>query len=176
MPLNYTNFEDQSNHLFIFSANGYNSRAVSETLRSLIQQSLIYYPNYIPWIKLNGDFEMMSGNYEAAMRQYVSALIICTDYCTSPIQKQLIDDYTIKRMIKCSNQLGCYIQAAVLCQYLDEIDYGLAFKNISEKATNFADATDAFYNCIWDSTILEYIANIHYKKGEHKRKLQAVII
>jgi integrator complex subunit 8 len=77
-------------------------------------------------------------------------------------------------MIKCCSNLGCFLQATVLCQFLDEIDYGLAFKNISEKTSNFSDSMDAYYSCIWDPTLLEFIVNWHSKKGEHKRRLQAI--
>lgn len=33
---------------------------------------------------------------------------------------------------------------------------------------------DAYYNCIWDTTLLEFIINLHARKGEHSRKLEAV--
>lgn len=59
---------------------------------------------------------------------------------------------------------------------MEEIDYSIVFKNLPEKSSNFTDAMDAFYNCIWDTTLLEFIINIHAKKGEHSRKLEAVHI
>lgn len=59
---------------------------------------------------------------------------------------------------------------------MEEIDYGIVFKNLPEKSSNFTDAMDAFYNCIWDTTLLEFIINLHAKKGEHSRKLEAVSI
>uniref|UniRef100_A0A1B0D5L7 INTS8 TPR repeats domain-containing protein n=1 Tax=Phlebotomus papatasi TaxID=29031 RepID=A0A1B0D5L7_PHLPP len=77
-------------------------------------------------------------------------------------------------MIKCSTNLGCHMQATVLCQFLDEIDYSLAFKCISEKSATFTDAIDTYYSCIWDVTILEFIINLHAKKNEHTRKLQVI--
>lgn len=121
-------------------------------------------------------------NYEAAMASYVNAIITASEYCTINTQRQF-DDYIIRRMIKCSSNLGCYMQAAILCQFLEEIDYSLAFKTfldrtafktISEKSTYFSDAMDSYYNCIWDPTLLEFIVNLENKKGEHKRKQQAV--
>lgn len=33
---------------------------------------------------------------------------------------------------------------------------------------------DAYYDCIWDPTLLEFIIYQHSRKGEHKRKQQAV--
>ena len=73
-----------------------------------------------------------------------------------------------------SSNLGCFLQAAVLCQFLEEIDYSLAFKCLTEKSSNFQDAMDSYYGCIYDTTMLEYIINLHCKKGEHKRKLLAI--
>jgi integrator complex subunit 8 len=147
---------------------------VAETLNNLLKQALKYYPSNIAWIKLQGDLEFANNNNEAAMKYYVTAIICSTEYCTLPLQRSLIDDSVIRRMIKCSSNLGCFLQATVLCQFLDDIDYGLAFKCISEKTSNFSDSMDAYYSCIWDATLLEFIVNLHSKKGEHKRRLQAV--
>jgi integrator complex subunit 8 len=63
---------------------------------------------------------------------------------------------------------------AVLCQFLEEVDYGIAFKSLQEK--NCADAMDAYYNCIWDVTILEFLVCLHYKRGEQDRRQHAVRI
>lgn len=108
------------------------------------------------------------------MRCYVNALVTGTDYCTMPLQRNVADDYVIRKMIRCAANLGCHMQATVLCQFLDEIDYGIVFKNLSEKSSNFTDAMDAYYSCIWDTTLLEFIVNLHAKRGEHSRKLEAV--
>lgn len=113
------------------------------------------------------------------MACYVNVLMTGTEYCTMHLQRPLLDDHIVKRMIKACLNLGCNIQAAILCQFQDEIDYVLAFKCIAERAQhkmNFSDAMDAYYNCIWDSTLLEYIIQQHGRKGEHKRKQQAVSV
>lgn len=110
------------------------------------------------------------------MGYYVNVLLTRSEYCTLNL-RPLLDDHIIKRMIKACLNLGCNMQAAILCQFQEEIDYVLAFKCISEKPNfkaNFCDAMDAYYNCIWDPTLLEYIVQQHCKKGEHKRKQQAV--
>jgi len=52
------------------------------------------------------------------------------------------------------------LQVAVLCQFLDEIDYTVAFKALQERCTH--DAADAYYDCIWDTTMLEYLIRIHF--------------
>lgn len=145
-------------------------------MNQILRQSFKYYPNNLAWLKLKGDLEFVVGNNENAMRNYIQYLMISTEYCTLPMQRPLLDDYIIKKMIKCCQNLGSYLQAAVLCQFLDEIDYQLAFKCISEKNSACTDAMDSYYSCIWDPTLLEFIVNMHHKKGEHKRKLHAIAI
>jgi len=49
-------------------------------------------------------------------------------------------------------------QVAVLCQFLDEIEYAVAFKALQERCTH--DAADAYYDCIWDTTMLEFLISI----------------
>lgn len=160
--------------LSISNVNGYNVRSLSECLSQLLKQGLKLYPMNISWIKLQGDLEFVNNNNEAAMKYYVASIVIATDYCSLPIQRPLIDENIIRKMIKSSSNLGCYLQSAVLCQFMEEIDYTMAFKCLQEKAGSFQDAMDSYYSLIWDSTLLEYIINLHYKKGEHKRKLQAI--
>lgn len=172
MELNIENF-----HLWpqsISNVNGYNVKSLAESLSHLLKLGLKMYPMNIPWIKLQGDLEFVNGNNEAAMKYYVQSIIIATEYCSLPIQRPLIDENIIKKMVKCSSILGCFLQSAVLCQFTEEIDYTMAFKCLQEKASNFQDAMDSYYSLIWDSTLLEYIINLHYKKGEHKRRLQAI--
>lgn len=158
----------------ISNVNGYNIRSVSEALIQLLKIGLKLYPSTVAWLRLLGDLEFGNGNNEAAMKYYVQSLVISTEYCSLPIQRPLVDDFLIKKMIKCSSNLGCFLQSAVLCQFMEEIDYVLAFKCLQEKTSNFQDAMDSYYSLIWDTTLLEYIIHLHSKKSEHKRKLQAI--
>lgn len=182
MPLCSHKIKFSPIHSCICSATAYSIEVVSETLKNLLKQSLKYHPHYVPWIRLKGDLEYRNENFEVAMACYVNAIMTGSEYCTLNLQRQ-IDDYIIRRMIKCSTNLGCSIQAAILCQFLEEIDYGLAFKTFTErsafkaaneKSSHFFDAMDSYFNCIWDPTLLEFIVNLLNKKGEHKRKQQAV--
>lgn len=174
-----TNMELSIDNLYLWplsisNVNGYNVKSVSETLLQLLKLGLKLYPCHVSWIKLQGDLEFVNGNNEAAMKYYVQSLVISTEYCSLPIQRPYVDDNLIRKMIKCSSNLGCFLQSAVLCQFTDEIDYTLAFKCLQEKTSNFQDAMDSYYSLIWDSTLLEYIIHLHSKKNEHKRKLQAI--
>ncbi|XP_034651601.1 integrator complex subunit 8 [Drosophila subobscura] len=164
-------------HLWPTSVNNpisFSLRSVCETLQWLLSEALSYYPQTISWLKMKGDLDLAIGNNESAMRCYVNALVTGTDYCTMPLQRNVADDYVIRKMIRCAANLGCHMQATVLCQFLEEIDYGIVFKNLSEKSSNFTDAMDSYYSCIWDTTLLEFIVNLHAKRGEHSRKLEAI--
>jgi len=110
------------------------------------------------------------------MRYYLEAIMIASDLFSQPIPRTQIDDLVYRRMIKCCAHLQCYTQAAVLCQFLEEVDYSLAFKMAAsdQKSCVAADAMDAYYHCIWDTTILEYLIQLHTKRGEHHRKQLAV--
>lgn len=76
-------------------------------------------------------------------------------------------------MIKCCTSLGCNTQAAVLCQFLEDPDYTLAFRILSDQKT-CNDAVDAYYHCFWDTNILEYLIYVHNKKGEFQRRKCAI--
>lgn len=47
----------QTTILSLHSASVYSTRSVSETLLSLVKQGLKYYPQYFPWLRLNGEIE-----------------------------------------------------------------------------------------------------------------------
>ncbi|KAJ8673706.1 hypothetical protein QAD02_004968 [Eretmocerus hayati] len=158
----------------------YNMRVIGEQLFQLLSQALKYYPNNVPWLRLMGDLNFVLGFYESAMKYYLKAIIVNTDLFTLSLRNQRdpnqIDDLVFRRMIKCCAHLQCYTQAVVLCQFLDEVDYALAFKMAGNEQKNAApnDAMDAYYHCIWDTTILEYLINLHTKRGEHHRKQLAI--
>lgn len=113
-----------------------------------------------------------NGHNESALNYYLKSLLISTDYFNLPVRN---DDHVFRRMIKSCMALGCYTQAAVLCQFLEEPDYVLAFHILAEqKLCN--DAVDAYYHCFFDTNILEYLIHLHHKKGEFQRRKKAIQI
>jgi integrator complex subunit 8 len=113
-----------------------------------------------------GDVNFANGHYNVSLKYYLKSLLICNDYFNIPVRH---DDHVFRRMIKCCVALGCNTQAAVLCQFLEEPDYVLAFRILGEqKYCN--DAVDAYYHCIWDTNILEYLIHVHNKRGEYQRR------
>lgn len=125
---------------------------------------------------MTADLNYGNSHYETALRYYLESIIISTDYFNQPVCKASVEDHVIKRMIKCCTNINCHTQAAILTQFLDETDYSLAFKCLSESKTLQVcyDSVDAYYGCIWDTTLLEYLVHLHHKRGEHQRKQQAV--
>ncbi|XP_014469482.1 PREDICTED: integrator complex subunit 8 isoform X2 [Dinoponera quadriceps] len=158
------------------NANSYNIRYIGEILFQLLAQALKYYPCNVLWLRLMGDLNFVLAYYESAMKYYLKAIMVASDLFSQPILRTQIDDLVYRRMIKCCAHLQCYTQAAVLCQFLEEVDYSLAFKMASsdQKSCATADAMDAYYHCIWDTTILEYLVHQHAKRGEHHRKQLAI--
>ncbi|XP_006623708.1 integrator complex subunit 8 [Apis dorsata] len=158
------------------NANSYNIRSIGELLFQLLTQALKYYPTNVPWLRLMGDLNFVLGYYESAIKYYLEAIMVASDLFSQPVPRSQIDDLVYRRMIKCCAHLQCYTQAAVLCQFLEEVDYTLAFKMAAsdQKSCAPADAMDAYYHCIWDTTILEYLIHLHTKRGEHHRKQLAI--
>lgn len=63
-------------------------------------------------------------------------------------------------------------QAAILCQFLESIDYSTALRCLQERSA--VDAMDAYYSCLWDVSLIEFIINMHHKRGEVHRRDKAV--
>lgn len=63
-------------------------------------------------------------------------------------------------------------QAAILCQFLESIDYSTALRCLQERSA--VDAMDAYYCCLWDVSLIEFIINMHHKRGEVQRRDKAV--
>nr|XP_018903528.1 PREDICTED: integrator complex subunit 8 [Bemisia tabaci] len=156
----------------VSNANAYSCRLVDEVLVQLLQSGLRHYPNNEVWLKLLGDVNFSNGHHAAALKCYLQSIISVSDFFSRPLTRTLVEDAVFKRMIKACMSLQCYTQAAVLCQFLEEVDYATAFKCLSEN--NCSDAMDSYYNYIWDNNILEFLINLHTKHNQYNRKKQAL--
>lgn len=156
----------------VSNANSYNTQLVSETLLQLVNQALHYYPKNISWMKLLGDIHFVNGQYAGALKYYILAITTASDHFSRPLVKTVIEDYVYKRMIKCLTQLQCHVQAAVMCQFLEEIDYHTAFKCLAEPMCS--DALDTHYSCFWDINILEYLIYLQTKRNNKDRVKKAI--
>nr|CAI5853943.1 unnamed protein product [Callosobruchus analis] len=160
----------------ISNANSYDVPAVCDLLWDVVTYALKEYPTNIPfsvsWLRLMGDLNFANCHFKLSLGYYLKSLSIYYDYFNIPVRP---DDHIFRRMIKCCTTLGCHTQAAVLCQFLEETDYTLAFRILSDTKT-CNDAVDAYYHCFWDTSILEFLIYNHHKRGEFQRKKCAVQI
>ncbi|KAH0567519.1 integrator complex subunit 8 [Cotesia glomerata] len=158
----------------ISNANSYNIRMISEFLLHLLTQALKCYPTNVHFLRAMGDLNFILTYYESAMKYYLEAIMVESNLFSQRVPGHLQPMYW--RMIKSCAHLQCYTQATVLCQFLEEINYSLAFKMASsdQKSCASTDAMDAYYHCIWDTTILEFLIHLHSKRGEHHRKQLAI--
>lgn len=109
---------------------------------------------------------------QAALCHYLSAVFVATNYLRSDPPEdpstQLAIEAALRRMVRCCMSIGCYTQAGLLCQFLDPIDYSTALRCLQDRSG--VDAMDAYYHCLWDVTLIEFIINTHHKKGEIQRR------
>lgn len=145
-----------------------NEASVTDAVVSLMDHVLSVNPSQPSWLRTQADLSYARGDYFLSLRYYLLLGIVSTDFFTEPISKNVYDDQVYRRMIRCCSALNCHTQEAVLCQFLDETDYTIAFKALQERIC--VDAADAYYDCIWDSTILEFLIHLHNKRGEVEKR------
>lgn len=149
--------------------------SVTETLEFAVSHALASDATNASWILTQADIHFARGQHATAMQHYVEAGFVSSAAFSKPVPKEVFCDSVLRRMIKCCSSLKCHTQVVLLCQFLDETDYVIAFKALQEKQV-VADAMDNYYDCIWDTTVLEYLANLHIRRGElqkHQLVLQA---
>uniref|UniRef100_A0A803T8N2 Integrator complex subunit 8 n=1 Tax=Anolis carolinensis TaxID=28377 RepID=A0A803T8N2_ANOCA len=146
--------------------------AVSVTIKELVSYALTINSNNHSWLIIQADIYFATNQYSAALRYYLQAGAVCSDFFTKMVPPDVYTDQVIKRMIKCCSLLNCHTQVAILCQFLREVDYKTAFKALQEQ--NSHDAMDSYYDYIWDITILEYLTYLHHKRGESDKRQIAI--
>lgn len=145
---------------------------ISAILKLLLSKALKQSPDDILFIKCKAELALVENQFHESLRNFLKILIITTEYFKK--FKSFENESIIQKMIICSVKLGCFTQAAVLHQMTKEINYQLVFKALGEKVC--FDSCDDLYDCIWDLTILEFLVNMHYKKGEVDRKTKVIRI
>ncbi|XP_074646480.1 integrator complex subunit 8-like isoform X2 [Tubulanus polymorphus] len=149
-----------------------NTAAVSDAVDIIVKHSLNMFPRQPSWLRTQADIYFANAQYTPALRYYLEAGVVASDFFTIPVPKSVYDDQIYKNMIRCCTHLQCHTQVAVLCQFLDDVDYTTAFKSLQEKVCY--DAMDTYYDCIWDITVLEFLIHLHNKRGEIEQKQKAL--
>ncbi|XP_041376535.1 integrator complex subunit 8-like [Gigantopelta aegis] len=147
-------------------------QSVEDALTALMEHALEVCPTQTSWLRTQADIYFANSQYSSAMKYYLEAGVVATDFFTRPFTKTTFDDQIYRKMIKCCSYLQCHTQVALLCQFLDDVDYTTAFKSLQER--NTYDAMDAYYCCIWDVSMLEYLIHLHTKRGETEKRQSAL--
>ncbi|XP_045613669.1 integrator complex subunit 8 isoform X2 [Procambarus clarkii] len=155
---------------------------VRETLVWVVDHATRLYPTAThtsaalctSWHLSRADLSYMSDQYHSALAGYLTAVFVATDFLRNDNggDQSVLTDSIIRRMIRCCMNLNCYTQAAILCQFLESIDYSTALRCLQER--NSVDAMDAYYCCLWDVSLIEFIINMHQKRGEIQRRDKAL--
>ena len=94
------------------------------------------------------------GDYGAAMENYLQSGAISSYFFESDIPSQTWTPAVYHRMINCCGKLGYHTHAAILCQFLQPVDYELAFEILKN---NVESTVDSLFIHFWDMTIIEYL-------------------
>ncbi|KAK4303799.1 hypothetical protein Pmani_024217 [Petrolisthes manimaculis] len=155
---------------------------VRDTLMWLVDHATKLYPTgthtsaalCTSWHLSRADLAYMSDQHRNALAGYLTAVFVATDFLRNDngVDQSVLTDSIIRRMIRCCMNLNCYTQAAILCQFLENIDYCTALRCLQERSS--VDAMDAYYGCLWDVSLIEFIINMHQKRGELQRRDKAL--
>lgn len=154
------------------SAGNINFNHIGTALLEAIDHSVTANPFNPTFLKTQGDTFYENENYLNAVRCYLQAGAASSDFFARSVPKSVWDNAAYHKMISSISGLSCYTQAAILCQFLEPLDYSLAYGFIDQTASD--DASELYYNCIWDVTLLEYVIYLHNKRGEHDKKQIAI--
>lgn len=141
-------------------------------LLETIDYSVATHPFNAAFLKIQGDTFYENENHLNALRCYLQSGAAASDFFALSVSKSVWDNTVYRRMISCCSAFNAHTQVAVLCQFLEPLDYPLAFNAMKQTTRN--DASEFYYNCIWDITLLEFVVHIHNKRGEHEKKQIAV--
>ncbi|OQR77020.1 integrator complex subunit 8-like [Tropilaelaps mercedesae] len=142
-----------------------------ETCTHLLQTALMNARSPF-WLKTHADVCFDQNYYSVALKHYIEALVSVTNFfteTTSSTGPSIVDDTLFRRMAQCCARLSCHTQAAILLQWpVAAPDYAAAFKSLNERNCN--DSCDSLYKYMWDTNMLEFLANLHTRRGEVEAK------
>ena len=144
---------------------------ILEALHFVLNHALGTNIHNLSWIRTQADLFYSLKQYHLSLRYFVHLGVLSTDYFSEPINRNTYGDQIYRKMIEACMNLKCFTQAAVLCQFLEKVDYSTAFKCISERPV--FDEGEAYYGCIWDATLMEFIVACHKSNAEIEKMSHA---
>lgn len=137
---------------------------ILEALHLVLNRALETDGRNLSWIRTQADLFHSLKQYHLSLRYFLHLGILSTDYFSEPIKRNTYNDQTYRKMIEACTNLKSFTQAAVLCQFLEKVDYSTAFRCLSERPV--FDGGEAYYGCIWDTTLMEFIITCHKNNAE----------
>jgi hypothetical protein len=127
------------------------------------------------------DINLASANYFDAFKIYLQIFVCDSSYffkIFDSLKKKEDDLYfedfiekTLKSMIKSSIQMNKNTHAALLSQMIaNNGDYLSVFKCLQDKTMPTLDEMDVVYSCIWDTTLLEFLAYLNSLRGHFDKR------
>ncbi|KAM7315395.1 integrator complex subunit 8 [Ixodes scapularis] len=145
---------------------------LTDVFQSTLQHCLAVNNSHAGWVKLLADFCYAQGHHSAALKHYLTSVLMSSDYFSQTPPRTLVDDTMYRKMAHCCTKLQCHTQAALLCQLMEEPDYGAAFKSLNERQCQ--DSCDSLYAHVWDVVLLEFLVNLHTRRGEVESRQKAL--
>lgn len=159
--------------LSVSSSANINLNCLVDILNSLVEHCMKLDPYNSFWLRTIGDLSLCQSLLSDSIKYYLQVIINDTNYFFSNKNiNRLMNEKLLKSMVKPLLLLNKNTHAALLCQYLPVIDYTTAFKCIQEKIS--IDETDLFYSCVWDVTLLEYLAYTNAQRSFNTKRDLAI--
>ena len=94
------------------------------------------------------------GNYGTALECYLHAGAISSQFFETEVPTSTWTQTVYRRIIKCCTKLGYNTHAAIFSQFLQPVDYELAFEILNSSISTTVESLFAHF---WDMTIIEYL-------------------
>lgn len=120
---------------------------------------------------MNGDLQFVCGGYSNALKLYLEAGSVTSDHFTTVVPDTVWTPAVYRNMMSCCSELRLEVHALILCQYMNPIDYNLAFSLIKTCANNNVDLLS---ECVWDMALIEYLIYTYNKEGDTFRRSHMV--
>ena len=144
---------------------------ISAVLKQALSQSLEIRSDDTTYIKCRAELQLIEGHLADSLKNFLLVLSILTDNFTV-FNGSPEEEYAINKMIIITTKMGCHTCSAILQQMVSQPNYSLAFKSLCERSCS--DSADHLYDFFWDVNMIEYLVNLHTKRGDLERKLRAV--
>lgn len=124
------------------------------------------------WLQGLADLAFEEEAYVKALQLYLQAgAIKSAYYCdrSSAMTKEVFTQSVLRRMVQCCRMIGATVQAALLCQKLEDPDHEYAFRILQENSLIVVRDAVAYFDCVWEVPLLELLVHMHAKSGDHER-------